>query len=117
MKYYTKTEEWIEVKGNKAIVGLTKHAVSELGDIVYVELPSVGDKFAKDETFGAIESVKAASDLYMPIGGVVSKVNDLLEAEPEKLNEDPKVNYLIEIEDFDPEELKTLLTKEVYQGL
>lgn len=114
MKYYTKTDEWILVKDGKATIGLTKYAVSELGDIVFVELPEVGEEFSQNESFGAVESVKAASDIYMPIGGKVTKVNEALEDNPELLNADPKMNYLIEIENFDEEELKTLLTKEEY---
>ena len=114
MRYYTKTDEWVLVKDGKATIGLSKHAVSELGDVVFVELPEVGDEFSQNEAFGAVESVKAASDIYMPIGGKVIKVNEVLEDSPELINEDPVVNYLIEIEDFDVEELKNLLTEEEY---
>lgn len=114
MIYYTKTDEWVKVEGNKATIGLSNYAVSELGDIVFVELPQVGDEFSKGESFGAVESVKAASDIYMPIGGKVTKVNEELEDSPEALNEDSVVNYLIEIEDFDVEELEGLLQEDEY---
>lgn len=114
MRYYTKTDEWILIKDGKATIGLSKHAVSELGDIVFVELPEVGDEFSQNEPFGAVESVKAASDFYLPIGGTVTKVNEALEDSPELLNADPIKNYLIEIEDFVEEELEGLLTEEEY---
>jgi len=108
MRYYTKTDEWVKVEGNKATVGLSKHAVTELGDIVFIDLPSVGDSFKKGEAFGAIESVKAASDIYMPIGGVVVSVNEALIGSPELLNQDPLKQFLIEIEEFDVVELEDL---------
>ncbi len=114
MVYYTKTDEWVKVEGNKATIGLSAFAVNELGDIVFVELPQVGDEFAKGDSFGAVESVKAASDIYMPIGGKVTKVNEVLEDSPEELNEDSVKNYLIEIEGFDESELKDLLSEEEY---
>ncbi len=117
MRFYTKTEEWVLIKDNKATVGLSRHAVDELGDIVYVDLPSVGDQFNQNDVFGAIESVKAASDLYMPIGGKVSKVNQELEDAPERLNEDPLGVYLVEIVDFDVEELKNILKEEEYKKI
>ena len=115
MRYYTKTDEWVLVKGGKATIGLSNYAVSELGDIVFVELPRVGDEFTKGEAFGAVESVKAASDMYMPIGGRVVKVNEDLEDSPELINEDPIVNFLIEIEDFNEEELKDLMSEKEYK--
>lgn len=114
MRYYTKTDEWVLVEGSKATIGISKFAAGELGDIVYVDLPSVGDRFAKGEAFGAVESVKAASDLYMPIGGTVTKVNEELDDAPELVNEDPLVQYIIEIEDFNEEELKDLIKAEDY---
>lgn len=112
MRYYTKTEEWILIKEDLAYVGISKHAANELGDIVYVDLPMVGDEFSKDEPFGAIESVKAASDLYMPIKGEVALINEKLEESPELINEDPINNYIIAIKNFDLDELKDLEKKE-----
>lgn len=114
MKYYTKTDEWVKVKDGKAYIGLTDFAVGELGDIVFVELPQVGDELTQNAVLGAVESVKAASDIYMPIGGLVVTINEALEDNPELLNENPNENYLIVIEDFNEEELKSLLTKEQY---
>lgn len=115
MRYYTQTDEWVLLKSGKAIIGLSSYAVGELGDIVFVELPRVGEEFKKTEAFGAIESVKAASDVYMPIGGKVVKINEDLEDSPELLNEDPHVNFLIEITDFNEEELKDLMTEDEYK--
>lgn len=114
MRYYTETDEWVLVKDGKATIGLSNYAVNELGDIVFVELPEVGDEFAKNDVLGAVESVKAASDIYMPIGGKVVEVNENLEDSPELVNEDPIVNFLIEIEDIDEEELKELMAEEEY---
>lgn len=114
MRYYTKTDEWVLVKDGKATVGLSKYAADELGDIVYVDLPEEGDAFKKGEAFGAIESVKAASDLYMPISGTISKVNEQLDDNPELLNEDPLNVFMIELSDIDPEELKELIKESDY---
>lgn len=108
MRYYTKTDEWVKVEGNKATIGLSTHAVEELGDIVFIDLPSVGDKFDKGEAFAAVESVKAASDIYMPIGGTVVAINEALNDSPELLNQNPLEQYLIEIEGFDVSELADL---------
>jgi glycine cleavage system H protein len=86
---YTKDHEWVRVKGNQATVGITDHAQHQLGDVVYVELPKVGDKFEASEPFGSVESVKAVSEIYMPIGGSVVEVNEALNDSPEQVNEDP----------------------------
>ncbi|NLB85168.1 MAG: glycine cleavage system protein GcvH [Acholeplasmataceae bacterium] len=111
MRYYTKTDEWVLIKDGKAYIGLSKHAADELGDIVYVDLPKVGQRFRQEAVFGAVESVKAASDIYMPIGGTIIEINHDLENNPELINEDPLTNYLIVLSDFDLEELKTLEKK------
>ncbi len=116
MRYYTKTEEWVLIKDGKAIVGLSAHAASELGDIVYVDLPSEGDVFKQGESFGAVESVKAASDLYLPIGGTISRVNEALEDAPELLNEKPLEVFLVELTDFDEKELANLVPEDQYKG-
>ena len=86
---YTKDHEWIKIEGNKATVGITDFAQGELGDIVYVDISTVGQQVAAHEVFGTVEAVKTVSDLYMPISGKVLEVNPLLEANPEKVNEDP----------------------------
>ena len=86
---YTKSHEWVRTEGDTATVGITDHAQEELGDIVYVELPEQGDSFDAGDSFGSIESVKAVSDVYTPVGGEVVEVNEALNDSPEKINEDP----------------------------
>ena len=86
---YTKSHEWIRIEGDEATIGISDYAQDSLGDVVYVELPDVGASFDAGETFGAVESVKAASDLYMPVAGEVTAVNDALVSTPETLNSDP----------------------------
>ena len=86
---YTRSHEWVRREGETATVGITDHAQDELGDVVFVELPEVGATFDAGEAFGAVESVKAVSDLYAPVGGEVLEVNGALEDAPEKINEDP----------------------------
>ncbi len=112
---YTKTHEWVKVEGNKAKIGITYHAQEQLHDIVYVELPNVGDEIAKGDNMGVVESVKAASDIYAPISGKVVAVNDEVVNSPELLNQDPYKNWLVEMEITNPGELDELLTAEEYR--
>lgn len=86
---YAKSDEWVRIDGDTATIGLSDYAQDQLNDVVYLELPEVGDSIAKGETFGTVESVKAASDLYMPVGGTITEVNSALEDEPELINSDP----------------------------
>ncbi len=86
---YSKDHEWLKVEGEEGVVGITDHAQHALGDVVYVELPKVGDSFAAHDTFGSVESVKAVSELYLPVAGEVVAVNETLQDEPEKVNTDP----------------------------
>ncbi len=86
---YTKDHEWVKIDGDTATVGITDFAQSELGDIVYVDITTVGQDVAQHEIFGSVEAVKTVSDLYMPVGGKVLEVNPVLDANPEKVNEDP----------------------------
>ena len=86
---YTKEHEWVNIAGDSATIGVTDHAQHELGDIVFVDLPKTGSTVTKGQTFGSVESVKAVSDIYSPVSGEVTSVNDLLSNTPEKLNEDP----------------------------
>jgi glycine cleavage system H protein len=86
---YTKSHEWVRIEGDTATIGITDHAQDELGDVVFVELPEEGDTFDAGESFGTVESVKAVSDLYTPVGGEVVEVNSALEDAPENINEDP----------------------------
>lgn len=86
---YTRSHEWVRREGDVATIGITEHAQDELGDVVFVDLPEQGASFGAGETFGSVESVKAVSDLYTPVGGEVAEVNSALEDSPEKVNEDP----------------------------
>jgi glycine cleavage system H protein len=86
---YTKSHEWVRIEGDTATIGITDHAQDELGDVVFVELPQEGDTFDAGESFGTVESVKAVSDIYAPVGGDVVEVNSALEDAPENINEDP----------------------------
>jgi glycine cleavage system H protein len=86
---YTKDHEWVRLRGDQATVGITDHAQKQLGDVVYVELPKIGEKFEAGEPFGSVESVKAVSEIYMPLTGSVVEVNESLNDSPEKVNEDP----------------------------
>ena len=93
-----KTHEWILEEDNKATIGLTDYAIEQLGDIVFIELPEVGATYAKEEVFATIESVKAASEIYMPVSGKIIEVNEKLTNSPELLNEDAFENWLVKIE-------------------
>lgn len=86
---YTKEHEWVRIEGDVATVGITDFAQGELGDIVYVDIPTVGDELAKDEVFGSVEAVKTVSDLFMPVSGTVEEVNSTLDSQPELVNTDP----------------------------
>ena len=87
--YYSKDHEWLRVEGDTGTIGITDHAQNALGDVVYVELPKVGEKFGAHDVFGSVESVKAVSELYFPVAGEITEVNESLNDEPEKVNTDP----------------------------
>lgn len=113
---YTKDHEWVRVKGDEATVGITDHAQNQLGDVVYVELPKVGDKFEASEPFGSVESVKAVSEIYMPLGGSVTEVNESLNDSPEQVNEDPYGDgWMIRIKIDNPSQVDALLTAVEYE--
>lgn len=114
---YSETHEWVKVEGDIAIVGVTDFAQSEMGDITYVDMPDVDDEVVKDEEFGALESVKASSDLISPVSGVVVENNEALEDAPELVNQDPYVNWIIKVKMSDPEELNDLISAEEYTKL
>ncbi len=115
---YSKEHEWVLVEGNVATIGITDYAQDRMGEITYVELPSVGDKVSKDDAFGVIESVKTVSDVYAPVSGTVLEVNDDLPDNPELLNDDPYGDgWMIKVEMSDPEELEDLLTAQEYEQL
>ena len=112
---FTKEHEWVLVEDQVAIVGITEYAEQELGDVVYVELPEVGEKIVKDDPFGAVESVKAVSDIYAPVSGTVVEVNDTLPDSPETINDDPYGDgWLIKVEMTDKDDLKDLMSAEEY---
>eukprot|EP01127_Copromyxa_protea_P024287 TRINITY_DN946_c0_g1_i3.p1 TRINITY_DN946_c0_g1~~TRINITY_DN946_c0_g1_i3.p1 ORF type:complete len:224 (-),score=44.52 TRINITY_DN946_c0_g1_i3:37-708(-) len=114
---YTKSHEWIRVEGDKATVGITNHAQELLGDVVFVELPEVNATLEKGQTFGAVESVKAASDLYLPVSGQVIESNAELESSPELVNSSPYENgWLTKITISNPQELEGLLGAEEYDN-
>lgn len=113
---YTKDHEWIRVEGDEAYVGVTDFAQNELGDIVYVEIETVGDEVEQGEVFGTIEAVKTVSDLFMPISGTVLEVNDALESAPELVNEDPyEKGWMVKISVGNTEQLAELLDADGYQ--
>lgn len=113
---YSKEHEWIRVEGNKAHIGITYFAQSELGDIVFVELPEVGDEVEADEPFGSVESVKTVSELYSPVSGEVIEVNELLADSPELVNESPyEKAWMIVVEMSDPSELDQHLDAAGYE--
>jgi len=113
---YTREHEWIEASGKTASIGITEHAQDSLGDIVFVELPKVGDKVEKGKVFGSVESVKAVSDLYSPATGTVTAVNEELTTAPEKINQDAHAAWIMKIELSDPKDLEGLLTADAYQS-
>jgi glycine cleavage system H protein len=113
---YTKEHEWIKVEGNVGIVGITDFAQKELGDIVYVDIPTVGEVVQQNAVFGTIEAVKTVSDLFSPVTGKVLEFNTSLDASPEKINQDPYgEGWIIKISIDNPDELNTLLSAEEYK--
>ena len=114
---YTTEHEWIKVEGDHYVVGITAFAQDQLGDIVYVELPKVGDRVEAGNAFGVIESVKTASDLYAPVTGEVIEVNGELVAQPQAVNDDPyAAGWMIKIRVEDPSAVEQLLTSEQYSA-
>ncbi len=113
---YSKTDEWVRVEGTQATTGITDYAQDQLSDIVYVELPAAGETFDKDQRFGAVESVKAASDLSLPVSGAVTAVNDSLTSAPEVVNKDPYgAGWMVKFTLTKPAELDGLLDAAAYQ--
>jgi glycine cleavage system H protein len=115
---YTESHEWVRKENGLFVYGITDHAQDALSDIVYIELPEIGDKFAKGDTLGAVESVKAASDLYMPVAGEIIAVNDALVSSPEVINSDPYgEGWMVKIKPDAPKDWDELLTPEAYEQL
>lgn len=113
--FYSKDHEWVKVDGDKAYIGITDYAQHALGSVVFVELPEVNVDFSAGDTFGAIESVKAASDLYVPIDGKTIDINEALIDDPALVNEDPYDNWMIYIEIVDKSQLNNLMNSKEYE--
>ncbi len=115
MKYYTEDHEWVEIVGEEAIVGISEYAADELGEITYVELPGEDDDFIIGDRLGEVESAKASSDIYSPISGTVSQVNEALADEPGLINESPEEKgWLCRLVDFDSSELDDMMNEDAY---
>ncbi|NBG88038.1 glycine cleavage system protein GcvH [Isachenkonia alkalipeptolytica] len=113
--FFTKRHEWVKVDGEQATIGISDYAQEQLGDIVFVELPEVDEEIEQGDEFGVVESVKAASDLYMPISGKIVEINEELEDAPELVNEDAMGNWMIKVEVSNKEELEDLLSEDQYK--
>jgi len=115
---YTKDHEWVKIEGDKATIGITQFAQSELGDIVYVDIDTIGDTLKQEEVFGSVEAVKTVSDLFMPLSGEVLEFNKALEDEPEKVNSDPYGDgWMIKCTISEASEIEKLLSAEAYNEL
>ena len=115
---YTKEHEWISVEGNVATIGITAFAQGELGDIVYVDVPTVGKALKAQEVFGSVEAVKTVSDLFLPVAGTITEVNAILAKKPELVNTDPYgEGWMVKMTIDNPAELDTLLSAEAYESL
>ena len=113
---YTREHEWIDLVGSIGAIGITDYAQNSLGDIVYVDLPKVGDAVSSGATFGSVESVKAVSDLFSPVTGTVTAINEELKDSPDKLNEDPHGTWIIKVKLADPAEINVLLDAAAYEA-
>ncbi len=113
---YTREHEWIAVEGNIGTIGITDYAQNSLGDIVYVDAPKVGDSVTANQTFGSVESVKAVSDLFSPVSGTVTEVNEALKTEPDKINSAPHDTFIIKVELSNPAEVDRLLDAAAYEA-
>jgi len=112
---YSKDHEWVKVEGDLAVVGITDHAQHQLGEIVYIDLPSEGDEFAADEEIANIESVKAAAAVMNPVGGTVAEVNAALDADPGSVNKDPYSAWIFKLKDYNMDDLADLLDAAAYK--
>lgn len=114
---YHEEHEWVRVEGDEAVIGISDYAQDQLSDVVYVELPEVGDTFEQGDVFAVVESVKAASDVYIPVSGEILEINETLEDSPELVNEDPYGEaWLVRVAMSDPSELETLMDAEAYKA-
>lgn len=114
--YYSPSHEYVRVDGDFAYIGITDYAQEQLGNVVYVDMPEPGDELSAGSEFGAVESVKAASDLMAPVSGVVEEVNEILDDEPERINTDAFANWIVKIKLADPSELGKLMNAKDYEA-
>ena len=114
---YSESHEWVKVEDGIAVIGITDFAQHEMGDLSYVDMPEVDDELEKGEEFGAVESVKAASDLFCPVSGTVVEINEELEDAPELLNQDAFANWIIKVKMNDPSELEGLMDAAAYEAM
>ncbi len=114
--YYSESHEFVKVEGEYGYVGITDYAQEQLGNVVYVDMPEVGDEVTAGTEFGAVESVKAASDLVSPVSGSVEEINETLEDAPELINKDAFANWIIKVKLSAPDELKSLMDAEAYKA-
>lgn len=116
MIYYSKTHEYVRIEGDKGFIGISDYAQKQLGNVVYVDMPDLGDELEKGEDFGAIESVKAASDLIAPVSGEVVEINEALSENPRLINADPMANWIVAVSLTDPAETDDLMDQEAYDA-
>lgn len=114
--YYSKSHEFVRVEGDEAYIGITDYAQHELGNVVYVDMPNVDDELVAGEEFGAMESVKAASDLLAPVSGIVTAVNDELEDKPEQINQDAFASWIVKVKLTNKDELNQLMDMQAYKA-
>ena len=114
---YSESHEWVKVEDGIAVIGITDYAQHAMGDLSYVDMPEVDDELEAGEEFGAVESVKAASDLFCPVSGTVVEINEALEDAPELLNEDAFANWIMKVEMSDPSELESLMDAAAYEAM
>ncbi|MDB4925028.1 glycine cleavage system protein GcvH [Mucilaginibacter sp.] len=115
---YTKDHEWVKLEGNVATIGITEFAQGELGDIVYIDINSVGKEVSKEDVFGTVEAVKTVSDLFMPVTGTVTEVNKALDSQPELVNSDPYgEGWMVKITVANAADVESLLSADAYKGL
>lgn len=114
--YYSPSHEYVRIDGDFAYIGITDYAQEQLGNVVYVDMPEPGDELSAGSEFGAVESVKAASDLMAPVSGVVEEVNEILDDEPERINADAFANWIVKIKLADPSELGKLMNAKDYEA-
>ena len=116
--FYTKDHEWLRVEGDFGYVGITDFAQGELGDVVFLEIETLGETLKKADVFGTIEAVKTVSDMFMPVGGEILELNPMIEDSPDVVNKDPYGNgWMVRIKITDPSEVSTLLTAEAYKAI